>query len=107
MVIRDFVLDLEVGTTPYLNDFKNGSSIADEVESSDANPTAMLRVSRDGGFTWKDCPWRKIGRTGQYKKTLRWKNLGMGKYISFELTITEKTPIVVAAVRIAAEASML
>lgn len=107
VIVRDFVLDLETGTTPYLNDFKNGNTIADEVESSDANPTAMLRVSRDGGITWKDCPWRKIGRTGQYKKILRWKNLGMGRYIAFELTITEKTPIIIAAVRIAAEACLL
>lgn len=107
MCIRDFVLDVEVGTTPYLNDFKNGNIVADEVESSDANPTAMLRVSRDGGITWKDCAWKKLGRAGQYKKTIRWKNLGMGRYLAFELTISEKTPIIIAAVRIAAEASLL
>ena len=107
VVIRDFVLDAEVGTTEYLNDAPNAGVLSDIVCSSDANPTAQLRVSRDGGITWNDCPWRKFGRTGQYRKTLRWKNLGMGRYISFELTISEKTPIIIAAARISAEASLL
>lgn len=106
VVIRDFMIDAEVGTTHYLNDGP-GSAPADVVSSSDANPTALLKVSRDGGFTWKDCPWLKLGRAGQYGRILRWKNLGMGRFITVELTISEKTPITVVACRIAGEACLL
>lgn len=105
--IRDFVIDAEIGTTKYLNDAPNPDIVSDIVCSSDANPTAQLRISRDGGMTWHDSAWRKFGRTGQYTKFLRWKNLGSGRYIAVELTISEKTPIIIAACRISADASLI
>lgn len=100
IVIRDFMIDAEVGTSQF-------PGVSGMTEQDDANPTAQLRVSRDGGLTWIDCSWQKFGRQGQYGRVLRWKNLGMGRYITVELTVTERTPIAITSTRIAAEACLL
>lgn len=42
-----------------------------------SDPQVMLRWSDDGGHTWSNEHWSKIGRTGQYFTRVLWRRLGM------------------------------
>jgi hypothetical protein len=41
------------------------------------DPEAMLRWSDDGGHTWSNEHWRKMGQIGQYGYRTIWRRLGM------------------------------
>jgi hypothetical protein len=41
------------------------------------DPEAMLRWSDDGGHTWSNEHWSKMGRIGQYGRRVFWRRLGM------------------------------
>jgi hypothetical protein len=42
-----------------------------------ADPEVMLRWSDDGGHTWSNEHWSKMGRIGQYGRRVFWRRLGM------------------------------
>jgi hypothetical protein len=41
------------------------------------DPEAMLRWSDDGGHTWSNEHWSKMGAIGQYGRRVFWRRLGM------------------------------
>ena len=41
------------------------------------DPAVMLRWSDDGGHTWSNEHWSKMGRIGQYGRRVFWRRLGM------------------------------
>jgi hypothetical protein len=41
------------------------------------DPEAMLRWSDDGGHTWSNEHWTKLGKIGQYGRRAFWRRLGM------------------------------
>jgi hypothetical protein len=42
-----------------------------------SDPEAMLRWSDDGGHTWSNEHWSKMGAIGQYGRRVFWRRLGM------------------------------
>lgn len=42
-----------------------------------SDPEAMLRWSDDGGHTWSNEHWTKLGKIGQYGRRAFWRRLGM------------------------------
>ena len=42
-----------------------------------ADPQVMLRWSDDGGHTWSNEHWAKMGKIGQYFSRVLWRRLGM------------------------------
>jgi hypothetical protein len=40
------------------------------------DPKVCLRFSDDGGHTWSNEKWRSAGKTGQFKKRVKWNRLG-------------------------------
>jgi len=42
-----------------------------------SDPEVMLRFSDDGGHTWSNEHWSKMGKIGQYYKRVFWRRLGM------------------------------
>jgi len=42
-----------------------------------ADPQVMLRWSDDGGHTWSNEHWTRMGRAGEYGKRVIWRRLGM------------------------------
>lgn len=42
-----------------------------------ADPVVMLRWSDDGGHTWSNEHWAKVGKIGEYHKRVIWRRLGM------------------------------
>jgi len=51
--------------------------------------TAMLRTSRDRGFTWSAPKDRSAGNAGQYELQMTWRNLGLFRNMTAELSITD------------------
>jgi hypothetical protein len=43
----------------------------------EVDPQVMLRWSDDGGHTWSNEHWAKIGRIGEYYRRVFWRRLGM------------------------------
>lgn len=60
----------------------------------DANPKVELRISPDGGSTWKEWLSRSLGLSGQYRKTVRWNSLGSYGYpgVLLEFRVTAPVP---------------
>lgn len=54
-----------------------------------SNPTYMLQISKDGGFTWSNERWKSGGKSGEYTKRLKWNRLGMGRVFTFRLRVTD------------------
>jgi len=47
------------------------------VTGQGSDPEVMLRWSDDGGHTWSNEHWRKMGAIGQYGYRTYWQRLGM------------------------------
>lgn len=71
IVFRSFYLDCEVG--------RAATGITAQV---------MLRVARDGE-TFGNERWRALGLTGNYKRRVMWRNLGMGRKITVAFSFTD------------------
>lgn len=53
------------------------------------NPVVMLRVSKDGGYTWGNERTALLGAMGQYWTRVRFLHLGQARSFVFEITITD------------------
>lgn len=80
IICRSLWLDAEMGHAPI---------------TTDAN--VMLRVARDGE-TFGNERWRSLGAMGEYGKRAVWRNLGMGRRMTFEFGITDPVPFSVMAI---------
>lgn len=90
--IREFYLDMEVGTTPLLAGLGR-------------DPQVVLDISRDGGKTWVNYDWRSIGQQGDYKQAVKWTNLGSGRSLVVRVTFSDPSPIVLYGARITVQES--
>jgi len=61
------------------------------------NPQAMLRWSNDGGSTWSNEHWSKIGQQGKYKNRAIWRRLGMARDRIFEVSFTDPVKCVIVS----------
>lgn len=61
----------------------NGSNL-----DSDVNPMGTLEISRDGGKTWGNPIYGRMGAIGAYRTRCRFDRLGYGRGLTFRLTIT-------------------
>lgn len=57
--------------------------------SSGADPSAILRTSKNGGKTWSNELTRSIGKVGEYDKRVIWNRVGGGRKTVFEVVITD------------------
>jgi hypothetical protein len=54
-----------------------------------SNPKAMLQWSDDGGHTWSNERWEKIGKIGETKARVIWRRLGSSRDRVYRLMITD------------------
>ncbi len=54
-----------------------------------SNPQAMLKISRDGGYTWGNEHWRSIGAAGATKNRCLWRRLGMARDFVLEVRFSD------------------
>lgn len=64
------------------------------IQSGQGNATApdpqmMLQYSKNGGRTWSAERWMAAGKVGQFKRRLRWMQLGQARNWTFRLTATD------------------
>jgi len=53
------------------------------------DPQLMLQVSKDGGRTWSAERWTSAGKVGEYRRRLRWMQLGQARNWTFRVTATD------------------
>jgi len=66
------------------------------------NPQAMLRWSNDGGSTWSNEHWSKIGQQGKYKNRAIWRRLGTARDRIFEVSVTDPVKAVIVSANLKA-----
>ena len=59
------------------------------------SPSIMLQISRDGGHTWGNEMWTKIGKIGEFTHRAEWRRLGRSRDWVFKLRITDPVKIVI------------
>jgi len=78
---------------------EDGSDLITEavvpVTSQDEYPSIMLQVSRDGGFTYGDEMWIRMGAIGQYLRRAEWRRLGVSRSYVFKFRVTDPVKVVI------------
>lgn len=67
-------------------DMESGVGLA---SGQGSDPTAMLFVSRDGGFTWGAQQDATIGAMGEYRTRVEWRRQGQSDEWNFKVRITD------------------
>lgn len=57
------------------------------------NPLATLKISDDGGNTYRTLPLRSLGRRGNYKARAVWWNLGSAADRGYRVEVTDPIPL--------------
>jgi hypothetical protein len=78
-------------------DIERGVGLDGNVQGDD--PLAFLQWSDDGGFTWSNEYWGRLGGKGQYKTRLHWHRLGYSRDRVFKLTVTDPVKVVLIGAR--------
>ena len=64
------------------------------VGSLTLNPRLVLRISRDGGFTFGNPIYSSMGLVGNYRTRARWQRLGYGRDLVFQVFSDDPAPVV-------------
>ncbi len=59
------------------------------VTGDGSDPQVMLRWSDDGGRTWSNEHWRRLGKIGEYRTRTIWNRLGQSRDRVYEYAITD------------------
>jgi hypothetical protein len=76
-------------------DIESGVGI---VTGQGSDPQVMLRWSDDGGHTWSNEHWEKIGKIGEYGRRVIWRRLGMTMKLRdrvYEISATDPVKTVI------------
>jgi hypothetical protein len=76
------------------------------VSGQGSDPQAILRWSDDGGFTWSNDHYAKLGKLGMYKNRAIWRQLGQARDRIFETVVTDPVYRVVVSANINASAGI-
>lgn len=71
------------------------------------NPLATLKVSDDGGNTWRARPTRSLGRIGKYEARAVWWNNGSSRDRVYQVEITDPVPLFVFDTQVEVEGGRL
>lgn len=93
LTITDFTLDMQTGTlsgsaeqqqsfSPFSDGFSAGFGPITKVDA----PVIALRVSKDGGGTFGNYRQKALVSAGHYRSMLRWRGIGMGRDLVFEVS---------------------
>lgn len=67
------------------------------------NPRLVLRVSKDGGFTFGNPIYATMGKEGQYRWRARWQRLPYGRDLVFDIWCDEPTNVVLLSAWLSVE----
>lgn len=94
--IFDSTVNLSTGDADIITESGDYILAADDItdpRESD-KPQIMLQVSRDGGFTYGNEMWIKMGALGQYLRRAEWRRLGVSRSFVFKFRITDPIKVV-------------
>jgi len=57
------------------------------------DPQARLEFSKDGGKTWSNTKFARIGRMGEYLTRVKWNRLGVARQFIFRVRVSDPVPI--------------
>ena len=60
-----------------------------------SDPTASLRISKDGARTWSDFYTTSIGAAGVYGQQVKFRRLGIAQQMTFELSISDPVKVAI------------
>ena len=80
-------------------DFEHGVGNADATD-----PQVMLQWSDDGGRTWSNEYWRKIGKIGEYDARAIWRQLGSARERTYRIMVTDPVKRVLIGAYLQADA---
>jgi hypothetical protein len=93
------IIDYLLTEADQIIDTENGDNIVlDYATVQGSDPKVMLRWSDDGGHTWSNEHWTKMGRIGQYGFRAFWRRLGMTLKLRdrvYEVSGTDPVKVVV------------
>jgi hypothetical protein len=72
-----------------------------------SDPLMTLKVSRDGGNTFRTLPTRSLGATGQYGRRAVWWNLGTGRQIVPRIQLSDPVPVFSVDTQVEADGARL
>jgi hypothetical protein len=81
MFYRSFELLMDVGV-----------GISGTEPTVGVDPQVMLRISKDGGYTWGNELWTSAGKLGEYGTRVMWHRLGAARRAVFEVSMTDPVP---------------
>ena len=61
------------------------------------DPRLVLRISRDGGFTFGNAIYASMGKVGEYRKRARFQRLGYGRDVVFQISVDDPVSVVFLA----------
>lgn len=67
------------------------------------DPRIVLRISRDGGFTFGNPIYANMGKIGRYKTRARWQRLGFGRDLVFQVYCDDPVNVVFLSAYLATE----
>lgn len=76
-------------------DMRTGVGLSVAPGAPGHDPQAMLRWSKDGGYTWSNEVWASIGKIGERATRVRWRRLGSSRDRIFEVTIVDPVPVAI------------
>lgn len=98
ITMSQFVVDFEAGSAPNIPDsgIPDGSDFSGDFNDDfgpgpggvafvPKNPGLFLRYSKDGGNTWSNYRYKGLIGSGDYRKMMRYRGLGMGRDWVFEV----------------------
>ena len=59
------------------------------VSGQGVDPKVMIRISKDGGYTWSNEHWVSAGKIGEYQVRAKLNRLGIGRDWVFEVSVTD------------------
>jgi hypothetical protein len=65
------------------------------INGQGSDPQVMLQVSKDNGNTFGPERWKSMGKIGQYRKRVKWDQLGSSRDFVFQFTVTDPVKFVV------------
>lgn len=87
-VLKDFPARMRIPSLDF--DFTVGQGVETGLVPIETDPQVAISVSHDGGASWSNPLWRKLGRQGDFKRQIRAHNLGrstpQGTRVSWEVS---------------------
>ena len=78
----------------------NRLSIIMQTGTADSSPTAFIRTSNDGGYTWSSEIEASMGQLGSYGRRVQFRRLGSARRKVIEFRVTDRVPVAIASAEI-------